>query len=215
MQLARMKREGFGEFKRYWRHGCFSSGSDRWCYPTSTLMETSTHEGNGCASPRRAPPTKGPRSSNLVYPTMAIAHEGLASLAVDLHEVGDLLALTNSLVQLQNLVRGSQVTPSQSRRHHSPRSNKWCVDDELLALVLQMIVSPTLNSLSQDLDLVERRFEWKATWGRLEIKIHMVGMEYLDLNTRVGGSLSENVYWKCRYVLMALSTNEEWVEGYI
>ena len=78
-----------------------------------------------------------------------------------------------------------------------------------------MIVSPTLNSLSQDLDFVERRFEWKATWGRLEIKIHMVGMEYLDLNTSVGGSLSENVYWKCRYVLMALSMNEEWVEGYI
>ena len=58
------------------------------------------------------------------------------------------------------------MTPSQSRRHHSPRSNKWCVDDELLALVLQMIVSPTLNFLSQDLDLVERRFEWKATWGK-------------------------------------------------
>ena len=50
---------------------------------------------------------------------MAVAHEGLASLAVDLHEVGDLLALTNSLVQLHNLVGGSQVTPSQSRRHHS------------------------------------------------------------------------------------------------
>ena len=43
---------------------------------------------------------------------MAIAHEGLASLAVDLHEVGDLLALTNSLVQLHNLVGGSQVTPN-------------------------------------------------------------------------------------------------------
>ena len=112
---------------------------------------------------------------------MAVAHEGLASLAVDLHEVGDLLALTNSLVQLHNLVGGSQVTPSQSRRHHSPRSNKWCVGNELLALVLQMIVSPTLNSLSQDLDLVERRFEWKATWGRLEIKIIVVGLEYLDL----------------------------------
>ena len=50
---------------------------------------------------------------------------------------------------------------------------------------------------------------------RLEIKIHVVGMEYLDLNTSVGGSLSENVYWKCRYALMALSTNKEWVEGYI
>ena len=99
---------------------------------------------------------KGPRRSNLVYPTMAVAHEGLASLAVGLHEVGDLLALTNSLVQLHNLDGGSQVTPNQSRRHHSPRGNKWCADDELIALVLQMIVSPTLNSLSQDLDLVER-----------------------------------------------------------
>ena len=44
---------------------------------------------------------------------MAVAHERLASLAVDLHEVGDLLALTNSLVQLHNLVGGSQVTTSQ------------------------------------------------------------------------------------------------------
>src|SRR3954471_23850687 len=154
---------------------------------------------------------KGPRRSNLVYSIMAVAHEGLASLAVDLHEVGDILALTNSLVQIHNLFGGSQVTPSQSRRHHSPRSNKWCVDDELLALVLQMIVSPTLNSLSRDLDLVERRFEWKATWGRLEINIYVVEMGYLDLNTSVGGSLSENMCWKCRHVLMALSTNEEWV----
>ena len=46
---------------------------------------------------------------------MAIAHEGLASLAVDLHEVGDLLALTNFLVQLHNLVGGSQVTPSDTK----------------------------------------------------------------------------------------------------
>ena len=68
---------------------------------------------------------------------------------VDLHEVGDLLARTNSLVQLHNLDGGSQVTPNQSRRHHSPKGNRWCVDDELLALVLQMIVSPTLNSYSQ------------------------------------------------------------------
>ena len=40
------------------------------------------------------------------------------------------------------------MTPNQSRRHHSPKGNRWCVDDELLALVLRMIVSPTLNSLS-------------------------------------------------------------------
>ena len=55
----------------------------------------------------------------------------------------------------------------------------------------------------------------ESNLGRLEIKIHMVGMEYPGLNTSVGGSLSENVYWNYRYVLMALSTNEEWVEGYI
>ena len=80
---------------------------------------------------------------------MAVAHKGLASLAVDLQEVGDLLALTNSLVQLYNVDGGSQVTPNQSRRHHSPKGNRWCVDDELLSSVLQMIVCPTLNSLSQ------------------------------------------------------------------
>ena len=102
---------------------------------------------------------------------MAVAHEGLASLAEDLHEVGDLLALTNSLVQLPNLAGGPQVTPRQAKRHHTPRSNKWCIDDEHLAHVPQMKDTPTRNSLSHDFDLVERRFEWKATWGRLEIKI--------------------------------------------
>ena len=62
---------------------------------------------------------------------------------------------------------------------------------------------------------MERGFEWKATWRRLEIKIHMVRMEYLGLNTSAGSSLLEKVSWKCRFVLMALSTNEEEVEGYI
>ena len=134
---------------------------------------------------------KGPRRSN--HPQRVHEEATLSIPPWPSPTKGNLLALTNSLVQLHNLVGGSQVTPSQSRRHHSPRSNKWCVDDELLALVLQMIVSPTLNSFSQDLELVERRFEWKAAWGRLEIKIHMVGMEYLDLNTSVGGSLRKCV----------------------
>jgi hypothetical protein len=31
--------------------------------------------------------------------------------------------------------------------------------------------------------MVEEGFEWKATWERLEIKVQMVGMESLDLNT--------------------------------
>lgn len=49
------------------------------------------------------PPTRGPRRSGLVYSTTAFAHEGLALLTVDLHEVDDLLALTNILVQLHNM----------------------------------------------------------------------------------------------------------------
>ena len=91
---------------------------------------------------------------------------------VDLHEVGDLLAPTNSLVQLHNLDEGSQVKPNQSRRHHSPKGNRWCVYDEPLALVFRMIVSPTLNSLARIWIWWKRRFEWKVPWGRLEIKIH-------------------------------------------
>ena len=62
---------------------------------------------------------------------------------------------------------------------------------------------------------MERIFGWKVTCGRLEIKIHMVRMDYLGLNTSVGGSLSEKVSWKCRFILMALSTNDEVLEGYI
>ena len=41
------------------------------------------------------------------------------------------------------------MTPNQSRRHHSPKGNRRCVVDELLALVLQMIVFPTLKHSSQ------------------------------------------------------------------
>ena len=55
-------------------------------------------ESNGCESARRAPPTKGPQRSGLVYSTTASVHGGLALLVVGLHEVGDLLALTNILV---------------------------------------------------------------------------------------------------------------------
>ena len=55
-----------------------------------------------------------------------------------------------------------------------------------------MIESSTLSHSLTDLALVEE-IDWvESNLGRLEIKIHMVGVEYLDLNTRVGGSLSEN-----------------------
>ena len=44
----------------------------------------------------------GPQRSALVYSTTDSVHGGLALLTLDLHEVGDLLALTNILVQLHN-----------------------------------------------------------------------------------------------------------------
>ena len=80
------------------------------------------------------------------------------------------------------------MTPNQSRRHHSPKGNRRCVDDELLALVLQMIVLPTLNSLSHtDSAMVDEGFEWKATWGRLEIKVQIVGLESLGSLLKMNG----------------------------
>ena len=75
------------------------------------------------------------------------------------------------------------MTPNQSRRHHSPKGNRRCVVCELLALVLQMIVSPTLEQLLIYFAMVEEGFDWKPTWERLEIKVQMVGLESLDLNT--------------------------------
>ena len=78
---------------------------------------------------------------------------------------------------------GSQATPNQSRRHHSPKGNRWCVDDELLALCASNDSLPNTQLTLIGLDLVEILFEWEATWGRLEIKINMVGLEYLGPNT--------------------------------
>ena len=135
--------------KRNWRHILFGVVPIGGAIVHPRWWRLQPTKGNSCASPRRAPPTKGPRRSNHVYPTMAIDRPRRTCLTrVDLHEVGDLLARTNPLVQLQNLVGGSQVTPNQSRRHHSPKGNGCCFWWWLLALVLQKIVSPTLNSLS-------------------------------------------------------------------
>ena len=63
-----------------WRHRDFWHGSDRWSMVHPCWWRLQPMKGKGYASPRRAPPTKGPQRSNLVYPTLAIAHEGLASL---------------------------------------------------------------------------------------------------------------------------------------
>ena len=75
------------------------------------------------------------------------------------------------------------MTPNQSRRHHSPKGNRWCDDDELLALVLSNDSLPNTQLSITDLAMVERRFEWKASRGRLEIKILVVELECLGLNT--------------------------------
>jgi hypothetical protein len=102
-------------------------------------------EGNGYASPRRAPPMKGPRRSNLVYSTMAF-HPRRTSLTRGRSSRSRRSPCPYKLLgSTPHHVGGSQVTPNQSRRHHSPKGNRRCVVDELLALVLQMIVSQTLK----------------------------------------------------------------------
>ena len=55
--------------------------------------------------------------------------------------------------------------------------------DELLALVLQKIVSTTLNHSLYDLEVVGDIYLVESNLGRIEIKVQMVGMESLDLNT--------------------------------
>ena len=85
---------------------------------------------------------------------MAYVHEGLASLGVDLHEVGDLLALTNSLVQLHMILEAPKWHLTNLGDTTLQKVIDGVVDDELLALVLQMIVSPTLKHFLTDLDLL-------------------------------------------------------------
>ena len=87
---------------------------------------------------------------------------------------------------------GSQATPNQSRRHHSPKGNRCCCWWWTPCSCASNDNLPNTQLSLTDLAMVERWFEWKATWGRLEIKFFVVGMECLDLNTWVGGSLSEN-----------------------
>ena len=67
---------------------------------------------------------------------MAYAHGGLALLGVDLHEVGDLLALTNFLVQLHILTEAPKRHLSNLGDTTLQKVIDVVVDDELLALVL-------------------------------------------------------------------------------
>ena len=83
----------------------------------------------------------------------------------------------------QHEVGGSQATRNQSRRHHHPKGNRLDSNNELLALVFQMIVSSTHNHSLTYLAWVEEIDWMESNLGRLQIKIHMVGTEDLDLNT--------------------------------
>ena len=86
---------------------------------------------------------------------------------------------------------------------------------ELLALVLQKIVFATLNHSLIEFGLVEE-IDWvESNLGRLEIKIHMVGVDDLDLNTRVGDSLSEIWIWEVGNCSECFSFERDVVEGYI
>ena len=78
----------------------FRRGSDRWCYRTSTLMETSTHRGQRLCMSMEVSTHEG---SMMKQP--CLSHHGhrprrTCLTRLDLHQVGDLLALTNFLVQL-------------------------------------------------------------------------------------------------------------------
>jgi hypothetical protein len=77
---------------------------------------------------------------------MAYAHGGLALLGVDLHEVGDLLDLTNFLVQLHSSTEAPKRHLTNLGGTTLQKVIDVVVDDELLDLVLQMIICPTLNS---------------------------------------------------------------------
>ena len=71
------------------------------------------------------------------------------------------------------------------------------------------------QSLSHRFGLVEG-IDWvENNLGRLEIKIHMVGVDDLDLNTRVGGSLSEIWIWEVWNYSECFSSEWDVVEGYI
>src|SRR6266536_1117522 len=98
-------------------------------------MEGSTHEGSTKKQPCLSHHGHRPRSTCLTWGRSSQSRQSPCPYKL--------------LGSTPHLVGGSQATPNQSRRHRAPKGNRWCVDDELLALVLQLIVSPTLNSLSQ------------------------------------------------------------------
>jgi hypothetical protein len=146
-------------------------------------METSTHGGQ-----RLHESTEGSTHKGSIKKQPCLLYNGFCprrtSLTrVDLHKVGDLLALTNVLVQLHIILEAPKRHLTNLGDTTLQKVIDVVVDDELLALVLQMIVSPTLKHSLIDLALVGERFEQKATWGRLEIKVQMVRLECLDLNT--------------------------------
>ena len=78
-----------------------------------------------------------------------------------------------------------------------------------------MIVSSTLNHSLMGLAWVEEIDWMESNLGRIEIKIHMVGVNDLDLNTRIGGSLSEIWIWEVWVCFECFTCECDVVEGYI
>ena len=71
------------------------------------------------------------------------------------------------------------------------------------------------QSLSHRFGLVREIDGVESNLGRLGIKIHMVGVDDLDLSTRVGGSLSEIWIWDVWDCSDCFSCEWDVVEGYI
>ena len=97
---------------------------------------------------------------------MVYIHEGLALLGVDLHEVGNLLALTNFLVQLHNT---NQEAPKRHITNLGGTTLQKLIGSAMtmnsLLLCFKMIDSSTHNHSLIDLAWWKRLDWWKATWG--------------------------------------------------
>ena len=102
-------------------------------------------KGNVCASPWRAPPTKGQLRSNLV---------------------------SQSLGSTPQYLGVSQVTPNQSRRHHSPKGNRCCCWWWTTCSYASKDSLPNAQFLSHRFGMVVGEgLEWKPTWGGHKLRI--------------------------------------------
>ena len=129
-------------------------------------------KGNGCVSPRRAPPMKGPRRCNPILkelegPTKDRSASWRRFCKVDI--------ITSTLHNRKGYIHKAYKTDQKDSHSYaqwagSPQvtlwSNNWwwtpcsCASNDSL---------PNTQLSLTDLAMVERWFEWKPTWGRLEI----------------------------------------------